>query len=1322
MKYLKLIFIVAFISAATSLYATQIKTISSHEGITNNAILCMHQNSLGHIYIGTVDGLNIWDGHAMEIFQAADGNNYFFGNQIKYILPYKEDKIVLLTQYGLAIVNMTSREVEFHKEYAFTERIAIGRNDEIYGFRNNRLFHFDIETGKYAAFSEFNIAKDNLCHRISVLPNGSICLFTSEDIYLLKMDDSGMTPVIHEIRNLGIKCRFAGVCHDGLHNYIITQDNRVCTFDIHTETITDISPIELGDLEEDTISGMIHDETGLYISFRQNGVYFLPNGESRLEQTDIDCGVFSIIPDKLQPIIWVGTDCNGLLRWCEEATDITSITFEDLPYSIEMPVRSIHMDEEGDLWFGTKGDGLYRIRKFRTTSHFDTSNTDRFAVENSSLTHNSVYTLTKSDSHGFLWIGTEGNGINIVQPDKGRIEKVKGSDRLSFVHAIIEENDSTIWVATDSRGAYRCRFGMENRRPVIFQTDTLDFSEPFNYNTSIFTMAFQNDSTIWFGSRGNGALAYNIQTGSSRIIKFPTDNGFAVNETFHIAMSKIMLFATGNGLVSYDPQTDSAKLSGHIPNKAMHSILIDNEENIWVASNSGITSLDSDLNYRTSFDRFSGIDVLEYSDGACFYDSAYNTLYFGGINGITVIRNGLSEHLEYNPEIHITNFIQNNQFSHISTKIKKGKLRIPYSKSIFAIEFSVVDNLNYSDYQFSYNIEGFNDEWTFNNSNIIYMPSLIPGNYTLRIRYLNQSTMYQSEECTLPIYIVPPFYLRWWALPAYALLIAFIIYKLVRYNRYKYTAMKEKIQKQYSDRLLKIKTETTNNITDELSVQITFILGLCQQIRHQTQNNSLIADKVNLLEYNIAKINRILHILNEYKGISENIANPREVALVPISHLAKEMLEIITPNIQNRQVTILHDIEPDIIMATSKEAFLTILNSLIYKAISIAQGDKTVNLKINGREKGGINMDVTISTKEETYSEFINVLEKEETGTEFEVTLFSILIKKLGGSIVYGYDKSSSCMSIKVSIPQHNIEENRLRFEDSFISENIITYNSITENMFPDNSKPNTRFEYIHIISNKKDVSSFLGYFMSNRYNILDFTDSGSALEKMMEQPPVAVIYDTSSVAQGFAEFMEKTREHKRTCHIPVIALTSSLQPTDREECIKLGADMCLTFPFNIEYLNSALEKMLNIRESIAEYYKSPISAYTIDSGKILHQDDRAFLNKVMDIINDNISNPDLTAVKIASELGMSIRVMYRRLEGITDRKLHHIIRKSRMELAVNLLSSSKLTIDEIMYKVGYDNRSTFYRNFKEAKGMTPKEYREKVKDNIIQSLSPAEK
>lgn len=90
----------------------------------------------------------------------------------------------------------------------------------------------------------------------------------------------------------------------------------------------------------------------------------------------------------------------------------------------------------------------------------------------------------------------------------------------------------------------------------------------------------------------------------------------------------------------------------------------------------------------------------------------------------------------------------------------------------------------------------------------------------------------------------------------------------------------------------------------------------------------------------------------------------------------------------------------------------------------------------------------------------------------------------------------------------------------------------------------------------------------------------------------------------------------------------------------------------------------------------------------------------------------------IAEKLGMGTRVLYRKLADITDRTLHQIIKESRMEMATKLLYSSKHTIDEIMYRVGYDNRSTFYRNFKEAKGMTPKEYRDGIKENTLKTLS----
>ena len=118
-----------------------------------------------------------------------------------------------------------------------------------------------------------------------------------------------------------------------------------------------------------------------------------------------------------------------------------------------------------------------------------------------------------------------------------------------------------------------------------------------------------------------------------------------------------------------------------------------------------------------------------------------------------------------------------------------------------------------------------------------------------------------------------------------------------------------------------------------------------------------------------------------------------------------------------------------------------------------------------------------------------------------------------------------------------------------------------------------------------------------------------------------------------------------------------------------------------MDYLHSAVEKMLNKRESVAEYYKSPISTYVMSEGKAIHRDDKIWINSIFKIIDENLSNPELSAAMIAVQLGLSTRVLYRKLEGITDKTLHQIIKESRIEQAVKLLSSSKLTIDEIMYR-----------------------------------------
>lgn len=1305
---------------------TQIKTISSPEGLSNNAILSMYQNNLGHLYIGTIDGLNIWDGKSIEIFKASDGYNYFFGNQVKYIIPGSEEKLYLHTTYGLAILDMITRDVRLFEELALCSNIAVTETGNVFFINSrNELQYLNTKTSELTSYKDITINEDATCYRLVLTKDRKLCIFTNEETYLVTFRTDAESD-IRKIENLGLRCMYITPdTTDTGNHFLISQDHWLCTFNINDCSIKRIAHATSELLNRDSVSGIIEDKEGYLISFMQNGVRRLRHGEGPLEKTDIECGVFSMIRDKNQPIIWIGTDCNGIIRWSKTVTDISSITYDKLPYSIEMPIRSIYLDKTGALWFGTKGDGLYRIRDFSTKSDYDQSNTDRFNTENSTLSHDCVYSIAES-SHNLFWIGCEGHGLNYYSYSTGRISKVAGSENLSYVHSIIEQDGSTLWVATDKHGCYRCRFEMRGTIPVMTDVEKISFTRPFSHTTSVFSMAMQNDSTIWFGSRGNGVLSYNTRTGKSHVVQFPAEDGLAFNETVFVTKSKDMLFATGNGLASYSPEKDTIFIPDFFPKKAAHSILTDGNDNIWITTNSGIISLTSDFNYRSSFDRFSGIEVLEYSDGACWRDVESRTMFFGGINGFTII-NEDSESIEENniyiPEIHITDFIQNNESYNIGMKMNKGKLKVPYSKSIFAIRFSVVDNLCYPDYRFSYKVEGYDDEWIQNPDNIIYMPSLDPGNYRLKIRYSNMATRYESKECCLPIYIIPPLYKRWYAFVIYGLFLSLIIYQIVRSVRNKYSSMKKRLKKHYEKEILKVKSETTSIITEELSAQITFILGLCQQIRQQTHNNQYVANKVNLVEYNIAKINKTLHILNEYKGISEDKTDSGETALIHVSQIAYEMLEIVKSGAKSKKITILQDIESGIILVTEKESFLTLFNSLIYKVISITSGKREVYLCINHLDAGGISIKIQVTTEESTYNEIISLLASndmqsilvnetnDENISNFEFILCNKLVKEMDGVMEFHYIKDSGQMFITVELPQKDLGENLIKYGDSPISENI---NTSIDNHILESQTPNKHLRFIYLVSSNNETSTFLSYLLSEKYNIKEYNDNHSVLTDIRSHMPIVVLYDVSSMMGSFAEFMENTKENKMTSQIPVIALTSSLQITESEECTKLGADLCISFPFNMDYLHSALEKMLHKRESIAEYYKSPISTYVMSEGKAIHRDDKIFINSIFKIIDENLSNPELSASMIAGQLGLSTRVMYRKLEGITDTTLHQIIKNSRMEQAVKLLSSSKLTIDEIMYRVGHDNRSTFYRNFKEAKGMTPKEYRDSIKGDIM--------
>lgn len=1320
-KALAFVLLLYLLSATAD--ATNYKTLSSVDGLSNNAVLCLHQNNLGHIYIGTADGLNIWDGNSMETFQASDKYNYFFGNMVRHFFPLSDNILYAQTNYGVARLDTSTNDIDFYSELAFFPRLAFNDSRLIFVMdRNNVLHTFDTETRKISQIENNFIPESEACRRMIFSNDGRLCIFTDHDIYVVSLATAsdGKTS-IKEIKNLNTRCQFTSPSYNDKDYYLIDPTGGLYLFDSDACCLTEVSKIR--NLPEGNISGIVPYDYGFYISFWGKGLYYLPCGQDMLKKTDIDCGIFSIIPDKKQPILWIGTDGNGLIKYSQEHKHVSCLTFPQLPHSIKMPVRSIFIDKERTLWFGTKGDGLLSIPDFGDGTDIRTDKCQIFNTKNSSLNHNSVYAIIES-RQGFLWIGTEGRGLNCWSSRSRKIDNVRGSERISMVHSIIEQNDSTLWVSTDKNGAYKCRFTIRNGIPVITSVENLKFSEPFK-NISIFSMKMQDDSTIWFGSRGKGVLKYNIKTGTSNIIQFPTVNGLAINETFYIEKSDKMLFATGNGLVTYSPSDGSTHQSEHIPMKATHGIICDKDRNIWVSTNSGIISLDSTYNYRLSIDRFSGVEIIEYSDGACHYDEISDKVIFGGINGITIIgsknknEKGIAP---YTPDINITNFIQNNTTSYINTKIRNGSLTLPYSKSVFGVEFSIVDHLHYPDYEFLYNIEGHNTAWVKNSSDVIYLPSLDPGRYKLKIIYVNKATQYTSEECILPIHILPPFYRSWWAYCIYVLLVGLTIYLIYRYYRQKYISIQEKMHKKYSAEITKITSNTTNSINEELSVQLTFIIGLCQQIRQAATNNPHIADKVNLVEYNIAKINKTLHIFNEYKGITESLIGSGATTLIQVSQTVSEILDIMKSSTKVRNVTLTYNIEEGIMMALNKEAFLTMMYSLIYKVLSTTKGQKTVDIKSGKDNMDNLSIKIALSSDKTTYQQMYSPLSQGElsyTDDKYDIVFCKKLISLMKGKMMTSFDETSDTICIEVILPSLKaVSENDIEEQSSSMQESINMYNTIIDNQLPKNFKSDAQLDYIYIISNNRDISSFLGYFLSDGYNIKSFSDNASAFERIEQKIPIAIIYDVSSMPNCFTDLLERIRGNRILEQIIMIALTSSLQMTEREEFTKLGVDLSISFPFNMNYLRSAIEKLLQKQRNVAEYYKSTMSTYTISEGKVIHQEDKEFINKVFQVIEQHISDPNLSASTLASILGTSTRVLYRKLENITDRKLHQIIRDMRMNTAVSLLASSRHTIDEIMYKVGFDNRSTFYRNFKDMYGKTPKEYRNEIHNDTIRNFT----
>ena len=524
------------------------------DGLSNSAIFSICQDKIGHVWIGTTDGLDIWDGHSLESFCSKDGKNFFAGNAVKDMYADEDGHIWALTYYGAARICIKSRDIRYYTTLTQAHAMTCSADGTAYIIsEDNSLYYYNKAEDRLSESPLKFLSNDEECKRIVNHGPDRLYCFTDSNIYQISIRPDKAEGTIKTTleKKLSQDIHFVSstptdnICH------FADRDKNLYTFDLNTAEIAPFSAIGAKLPKNEKIRAILPCKAGVYIGLSTTGVYLCHPHSEKITPTPIKTGIFRLMKDIRQNIIWAGTDGNGVIRWNKDGIEFEEITYNRLPYTIRMPIRSIYYDKDSTLWCGTKGDGIFTISNLSPYVQLDKNNVRHICSANSTLTNDNVYSLT--ESRNGIWIGSDGPGVNYYSYSDRKIRTVPGSGGIGKVHVIYEQNDTTLWITTHGAGVYRGTLkNINSTCPTITDIRKIPFPVSLADSERIFSLYPQNDSLIWLGCRFSGVACLNAIDETLYIQDLPTEKGYAANDVYGITMSDKLNLATGCGLITHD--------------------------------------------------------------------------------------------------------------------------------------------------------------------------------------------------------------------------------------------------------------------------------------------------------------------------------------------------------------------------------------------------------------------------------------------------------------------------------------------------------------------------------------------------------------------------------------------------------------------------------------------------------------------------------------------------------------------------------------------------------------------------------------------------
>jgi ligand-binding sensor domain-containing protein/signal transduction histidine kinase/DNA-binding NarL/FixJ family response regulator len=1337
----RIVFFIAFLflhwtSRAQELRFNQLMT---RNGLSQNSIFAIAQDSRGFMWYGSRFGLNRYDGHGFRLYKSIASDSTTLSDD--YILSIYCDAQKTLwvgTSNGLnkfnPILNSFERIYLPGGVHAITciyqdksGKLWAGSSKGLYQLRDrdHNVFVPAWKTGipgNITATEILSLFEDdqgqlwigtNKGLACIAKNRGAVKLFTSNNNNN-SISDNAVTAIVQDKQqNLWFGTETGGL------NLFQKKDQSFTRFQ-HTEGTG-------GGIVHNAIRKMIIDRHGELWIGTQEGLSIL-QPQSRTfrsfqhrkanNQSLNQNSIYSLYEDR-NGSVWIGTYYGGVNVRYAFATNFKTWQYDEKQPGLNHNViSSIVSDQDDNLWIGTEGGGL---------SHFN-KNTKAFRAYNyshgdaGSLGSNLVKILYR-DKENHLWIGTHGGDLNLFNPANQhfvhyRTQGEKGSSTRSEIVALLEDHKGALWVGSQT--------GLK-----IFKKSGAELS-PSPQIPAVKNLSSKNIKVLFEDSRKNIWIAttaglYQYIPGAASLLYFKLSQGSnSVNNNANY-INCIQEDSKGNiwvglyygGLSKYELQFKTFRkpytVKDGLANNNVLGILEDGQQQLWISTSNGLSKFDPQRHVFQTYTTSDGLSSDEFNYNS-FFKATDGTMYFGGFNGLTYFQPEEIGKNSFKAPMVFTGLRLFNEPIGIRSREQlldrdigfTKKLVFKHDQNIFSIEFALLNYIKAGKNKYAYKLEGINEEWIESHTPAATYTNLPAGSYTFLVKGANNDGVW-SSPIQMQIEISPPLWKTWWAYGLYAVLLAVVIFFITRFFYLRGLLRKD-------EELHQIKLNFFTNISHEIRTHLTLIMAPVEKLMDNQKDPKAI-EQLKGIKNNADRLLKLVSELMDFrKADTKNLKlKVAQYDLVPfIQDIYNSFKEL---SVKKQIGFTFEHPGQTVLLYFDSEQLEKVFFNLLSNAFKFTpdHGKITIVVYQQAEEVQVHIVDTGRGISPEYLDQlFVNYFQVDDhsiqnTGYGIGLALSRHIIELHKGKIevksetARGQQHGHTCFNICLRSGKQHFSEDQLRAQPHPLKPFIIPLIESEPTSDLEIAPKSTKDYTIQIVEDHTGLQQLIRESLEQDYHILLSSNGKQGWDMAVSEIPDLIISDVMMPEMDGFTLCDQLKKDERTDHIPVLLLTAKTEQNDQITGLSRGADVYLTKPFSVKVLQLQVHNLMQAREKLRRKYSKGF----IPEPNPLEPDQAGeqFLSRMVLLIEQHMEDEDFGVEMLAEKTGMSLPVLYKKLKALTGLSVNDFSKTIRLKKAAQLLLQKKYTVYEVGYMVGFSDRKYFSREFKKQFGKTPTDY-----------------